>query len=209
MTLTVQFMTMLSMIGMGCVFGASLDTYQRFIKRTKRKGWIVFFNDILFWLLQGLAVFYILFIINQGELRFYIFIALLCGFAAYQSMLKNLYLKALEIFISFVIAIYRFIVKFVTIAIIRPIEGIITALIAVIIMLGKLILFVLKCIGKVILFLLNIIFMPIKWLFQLMWKLLPIRVKKVVEKFYRKSEGIFISIKNYVVKQFSLWMKKG
>ena len=75
MTLSTQFMTMLAMIGMGIFFGAGLDTYNRFLKRRKRKSWLVFINDVLFWILQGLFIFFILFRVNQGELRFYIFIA--------------------------------------------------------------------------------------------------------------------------------------
>lgn len=122
MTLSVQFLTMLSMIGMGSLFGASLDTYQRFLKRPVRKSWVVFINDILFWLLQGLAIFYILFLVNEGELRFYIFLALLCGFAAYQALMKNIYLKLLEIVISTIISIYYFIVKVIRLLIIRPVQ---------------------------------------------------------------------------------------
>ncbi|MFL6554633.1 MAG: spore cortex biosynthesis protein YabQ, partial [Bacillus sp. (in: firmicutes)] len=37
MTLSTQFITLLSMIGMGSLFGAMFDTYQRFLKRPKRK----------------------------------------------------------------------------------------------------------------------------------------------------------------------------
>jgi len=111
MSLTTQFYTMLAMIAMGSIFGASLDTYNRFLQRGKRKRWIVFINDVMFWLIQGLAVFYILFLVNYGEVRFYIFVALVCGFAAYQALMKNIYLKLLEILISAVISIYQFIVE--------------------------------------------------------------------------------------------------
>ncbi len=48
MSLTIQLYTMLSMIGMGAWIGASLDTYQRFLKRQERKRWLVFIHDILF-----------------------------------------------------------------------------------------------------------------------------------------------------------------
>ena len=74
MTLTVQFYTLLAMIGMGSIFGATLDTYQRFLKRGHRNRWIVFINDILFWMIQGLIIFYVLFLVNHGELRFYLIV---------------------------------------------------------------------------------------------------------------------------------------
>src|SRR5574342_818018 len=108
MTLSTQFLTMLSMVGAGVLFGTSLDTYQRFLNRPKRKRWFVFINDILFWLTQGLSIFYTLFLVNQGEIRFYIFLALLCGFAAYQSLFKRLYLSLLELLIRICISTYRF-----------------------------------------------------------------------------------------------------
>src|SRR6516165_4054961 len=109
MTLSTQFLTMLSMVGMGSAFGAMFDTYQRFLNRPQRKYWIVFVNDVLFWILQAILIFYTLFLVNNGELRFYIFVALLCGFAAYQSLFKRIYLRFLEILIYSVITICRFI----------------------------------------------------------------------------------------------------
>src|SRR3954465_1158702 len=109
MTLSTQFVTLLSMIGMGSLFGAMFDTYQRFLKRPKRKQWIVFFNDLLFWMIQAVIIFYTLFQVNNGELRFYIFLALLCGFAAYQSLFKGMYLSLLEMMIKTILAVSRFI----------------------------------------------------------------------------------------------------
>src|SRR6478735_5710776 len=128
MTLNTQFMTMLAMIGMGIFFGAGLDTYNRFLKRSKRKSWLVFINDVLFWIFQGLFIFFVLFRVNQGELRIYIFIALLCGFAAYQSLFKVIYSRWLEMLISFVISLLRFFVKIVYLLVYKPIYFVITTL---------------------------------------------------------------------------------
>lgn len=99
MSLTIQLYTMLSMIGMGAWIGASLDTYQRFLKRQERKRWLVFIHDILFWIVQALFVFYVLLLVNEAELRIYVFLALLCGFAAYQSLLKAIYMRLLNFLI--------------------------------------------------------------------------------------------------------------
>ncbi|GLB61566.1 spore cortex biosynthesis protein YabQ [Cytobacillus sp. NCCP-133] len=207
MTLTTQFLTMLAMIGMGSVFGAALDTYNRFLMRTKRKSWLVFINDILFWLMQGLAIFYILFLVNKGELRFYIFVALLCGFAAYQSLFKKMYLRVLEITIRMVISIYRFLVKAFTFVILRPIQGLITAFIAITVMLGKGGYSLLKVIFRVIWFTVKVAFMPVKWILALLWKLLPKHIKKPVEKLYNKLAGYLQQTKNYVLKWIAKWKK--
>ncbi|MDQ0187969.1 spore cortex biosynthesis protein YabQ [Cytobacillus kochii] len=208
MTLSVQFLTMLSMIGMGSLFGASLDTYQRFLKRPVRKSWVVFINDILFWLLQGLAIFYILFLVNEGELRFYIFLALLCGFAAYQALMKNIYLKLLEIVISTIISIYYFIVKVIRLLVIRPVQFFFTTLIGLLVLVGKLLLLLIKWTSNVLMFILKVLLSPVRWIFRLLIRILPAPFKKSVDKFYDKLKGYFQKGKEYVKKLAEKWKKK-
>ena len=98
----------------GSLFGATLDTYNRFLNRNARKRWLVFLNDVLFWILQALFIFYILFSVNFGEVRFYIFIALLCGFAGYQALLKASVLRPVGKDHPCCISFIDFIVKMVT-----------------------------------------------------------------------------------------------
>ncbi|WP_338450475.1 spore cortex biosynthesis protein YabQ [Niallia oryzisoli] len=207
MTLTTQFMTMLAMIGMGTFFGAALDTYNRFLQRSKRKSWLVFINDILFWTFQGLFIFYVLFNVNQGELRFYIFLALLCGFAAYQSLCRQLYLRCLEWLISFVISVSRFIVRLFLIFIYKPILALISMLITTVIMIGKGLLVLLKTVLKCVEFTIKILFKPIKWILLLFWKLFPKPLKKSVEKLYNELAGKFRTIKNTIIKMTAKWKK--
>ncbi|MEH7440127.1 spore cortex biosynthesis protein YabQ [Neobacillus drentensis] len=208
MTLSTQFLTMLSMIGMGSVFGAMFDTYQRFLNRPKRKQWIVFINDILFWIIQALLIFYTLFMVNDGELRFYIFIALLCGFAAYQSLFKGIYLKLLEVVIQTVIATINFLKKTFRLLIYKPVLGLIQLVIAIIIAFGRGIFTLVKFIFKVVLFILKIIIFPVQKILLLFWKLLPKGIKKSVEKLYNKTAGNFKGIKNYINTFINKWKKR-
>jgi spore cortex biosynthesis protein YabQ len=208
MTLSTQFMTMLTMIGMGSFFGAALDTYNRFLKRSIRKQFIVFVNDILFWLLQGLIIFYVLFIVNEGELRFYIFIALLCGFAAYQSLLKGFYLKSLESIISMVISVWNFLVKLFQLLIYRPILSIFSLIISIIFSLGRGLLSLTRFLGRVMIWIGRVILKPIQLILLLFWKLLPKRIKKIVEKIYNKWAGVFKRLKNYLISMFNRWRKR-
>ncbi|MGX6446287.1 spore cortex biosynthesis protein YabQ [Neobacillus sp. K501] len=208
MTLSTQFLTMLSMIGMGTLFGAMFDTYQRFLKRPKRRSWIVFFNDLLFWIAQALIIFYVLFLVNNGELRFYIFIALLCGFAAYQSLLKGLYLRLLEIIIRTLISVYRFIRKSFIVLIYKPIIGILQLLISLIILIGRGIYSLVKFILKVLLWIIRVLIVPVEKIIIILWKLLPKGLKKTVEKLYNKTAGIFMVIKNYSIKMLEKWKKR-
>ncbi|MDP4161711.1 MAG: spore cortex biosynthesis protein YabQ [Bacillota bacterium] len=208
MTLSTQFITLLSMIGMGALFGVMLDTYQRFLQRPKRRSWIVFFNDLLFWAIQALCVFYVLFQVNQGDLRFYIFLALICGFAAYQSLLKGIYLKILEMLITAIVWIYRFVLRTFQLLIYKPVVMTIQLLIAIILMLGKGLFTLVKFIVKTLLLIIKVFLIPIEKILSFFWKLLPKRIKKTVEKLYNVLAGSFKKIKNFVNRWLMRWNKK-
>jgi spore cortex biosynthesis protein YabQ len=207
MTLSTQFLTMLVMIGMGTFFGAALDTYNRFLQRSKRKNWITFINDVLFWVFQGLLIFYVLFHVNQGEWRFYIFIALICGFAAYQSLFKQIYLKILEILINVVISIYNFFVRLFLALIYKPIKGLVTLLISTIMILSNGLYMVIKWVIRSIWLIIRQILRLMMWFLLLFWKLFPKPLKNSVEKLYNRIAGNLKSIKNSIIKLISKWKK--
>lgn len=208
MTLSTQFLTMLAMIAMGSFFGASLDTYKRFFKRSAIKRWIIFVNDILFWIFQGLLTFYVLYAVNMGELRFYIFIALFCGFAAYKGLFQDIYLKVLETMISVFISIYQFIVKLIQLLIVRPIQLLIMTAITLVLFFGRGLFSLIKMALSIVNWLLMCIWKPIQLLMLFLWKLLPKNIKNSVEKLYNKLAGIFRKIKNYVYKVYKRINKK-
>ena len=208
MTLTIQFYTLLAMIGMGSAFGAALDTYSRFLNRSERERWIVFIHDFLFWIIQGLLIFYVLFLVNEGEFRFYLFLALLCGFSAYQALFKGFYQRFLEFLIILVIKLARFIANSVHMLIFLPIKWVIVSILAIIIGIGKFVLALLKWAGKILLFILNIFWRPLKWILAYIWNLLPVFVTKNVGKFYNKGKGILLKIKNSIFRTLNGWRNK-
>lgn len=208
MTLTIQFYTLLAMIGMGSGFGAALDTYSRFLNRSERKRWIVFIHDFLFWIIQGLLIFYVLFLVNEGEFRFYLFLALLCGFSAYQALFKGFYQRFLEFLIILVIKLARFIANSVHMLIFIPIKWVIVSILAIIIGIGKFVLALLKWAGKILLFILNVFWRPLKWILTYIWNLLPVFVTKNVGKFYNKGKGILLKIKNSIFRTLNGWRNK-
>ncbi|PKG22484.1 spore cortex biosynthesis protein YabQ [Niallia nealsonii] len=197
MTLSVQFMTMLAMIGMGLFFGISLETYQYFLKRPVRKRLIVFFHDLLFWIFQALLLFYVLFLVNQGEVRIYIILALFLGFAIYQALLKKVYLRLLKLVISISIRFYQLIVKLLINLVYKPIKSLIFLLISIVVFLYKGLMALARAAVRVLSFILKIMFLPFKWLFSLIWLLLPKRGKNSVEKFSGEMAGYFHKIKKY------------
>ncbi|WP_442597384.1 spore cortex biosynthesis protein YabQ [Neobacillus sp. D3-1R] len=207
MTLSTQFLTMLSMVGMGVLFGTSLDTYQRFLNRPKRKRWFVFINDILFWLSQGLSIFYTLFLVNQGEIRFYIFLALLCGFAAYQSLFKRFYLRLLETFIQFCISTYRFGEKTFLLLIWKPLLWLFSLIISLLFALYRGSIALIRLLFNIVKWIIIVLSKPIFWILLIFWKLMPKKIKKSVEKLYNKMAGIFSLIKNYFQGWIQRWKK--
>ncbi|NEU32553.1 spore cortex biosynthesis protein YabQ [bacterium LRH843] len=163
MSLTVQFYTMLSMAAMGIYIGAAIDTYGRFSKKRHTFHWLVACNDLLFWLIQAFVVFYVLLQSNNGEIRFYIFLAILCGYAAYQALFHSLYKRLLERLINLVIGLYRFITKLFLFMVIKPIKFILKLLYSLCMM-------VLTGCLTILLFLLKVIWKPIQWFLLLLLK---------------------------------------
>ncbi|AIM16618.1 spore cortex biosynthesis protein YabQ [Neobacillus sedimentimangrovi] len=208
MTLSTQFLTMLSMVGIGSLFGALFDTYQRFLKRPKRKAWIVFLNDLLFWVIQALIIFYALFLVNNGEIRFYIFLALLCGFAAYQSLFKNFYLRFLEFLIRTTIAFARLVRKTFQLLIYKPVVGLVQFVILILMSVGTGMLSLGKFILKALIWVLKIVLTIVKKILLILWKLLPKNLKNSVEKLYNRTAGNLKLIWNNIIKWFNKWKKR-
>ena len=208
MTLTTQFYTLITMIGMGCCFGASLDTYQYFLKRPTRRRFIVFIHDLLFWFVQALLVFYVLFLVNQGELRFYSFLALICGYAAYQALFKNAYMRALQVVIAICIAVAEFVKKVCMLTVIKPIVGIVMAVIYVLRMAIKSLLLVMRFILRVIMSIIKVILKPFVWIIRRFYKMLPISFTNKFEKLYNHSKGVSENTKNYIYNIYVRFMKK-
>ncbi|WP_409303655.1 spore cortex biosynthesis protein YabQ [Peribacillus sp. SCS-155] len=203
-----QFYTLIAMIGMGSYFGAALDTYNRFLKRSTRKGWIVFINDFLFWVVQALSIFYVLFLVNEGELRFYLFLALLLGFSAYQALLKRIYTALLDKLIMLFIAAANFIARTIQALIFRPIKWMLATLIFIILGIGKAIFSLLKTFIRLILSIICILAGPLLWIFKEFWDFLPKSVTNVVAKFYNECKGIVSGTKNLIKNVITKWKNK-
>lgn len=185
MSLTVQLYTMLSMAAMGIYLGAAIDTYGRLSRRRPSFNWIIACNDVLFWLVQALVVFYVLLHSNNGEIRFYIFLALLCGFAGYQSLMKQTYQRVLEYMIGKTIQLYHFIVRLIIVLLINPIKYLLKLLYSLCIM-------VLTTCLTIILFMLNMVWKPLRWILFLLFKWTG--VNRLIEK----TKPIIQKIKGFI-----------
>ena len=83
-----QLHIFLIMFGFGIFLGIIFDLYCRMIRKLKPgKSWISL-ADLSFTLLIGVTGFALLIFANWGELRFYIFLSILLGFAFHYNLLK-------------------------------------------------------------------------------------------------------------------------
>jgi len=193
--LNVQFATMITMICGGFYLGMALDTFRRLTANLRRPIWLIYTTEIGFWLMQTAVLFIMLFTANKGEIRFYIFVAGLLGFATYQVLGKKWYNHLLEVLIRIFVAIVQFISNVFRILIVTPIKGLFTILIAVL-------LFLIQAIVTIIQFLLKIIFLPFKWLFAILWHLMPKRARN----FMHKCSGVYSTMKKSCSKVLK-WIK--
>ncbi|WP_226585904.1 spore cortex biosynthesis protein YabQ [Halobacillus litoralis] len=193
MTLTTQFVTILSMIFGGICVGAFLDTFERFFHKRNKRSWLEIVYQLLFWLLQAAFLFYLLYLANYGELRVYVFVAIVCGFAAYRAMFQSLYLRTLEMWIRIGLGILRFLKKTIYYLLFLPSKSIIFLIISLLIGVYKILL-------KGIIILFVVVFYPIRLVFILIWRLLP----KNMKIYLRQLAGFLDKMQNTMIN----WMKR-
>ncbi|WP_117149424.1 spore cortex biosynthesis protein YabQ [Paraliobacillus zengyii] len=198
MTLTTQFVTMAVMFISGVYLGAALDTFRRFEVYWNKNVLFHYGMEISFWLLQTLILFYSLFLVNQGELRVYILLAILCGFATYKSLFVSVYLGLLERFIVCIRAIYRFFYQLVQVIFIKPIMWLIQLLLALLLLFGRVLYFVIRIIFR-------IIYWPLQLIGKGCWLLLP----KTVKNYFVSLAGFYSRIENNISKRWkNSWNKR-
>jgi len=196
MTLTTQFVTILSMIAGGIFVGASFDTFERLFHRRNKKSWFEIIYQLTFWIFQAAFLFYLLYLANYGELRVYVFLAVLCGYAAYRALLQSIYMKMLEVWIRVVTSILRGIKKIFFHLIFIPLKSIFFLIITLLIGIFKILL-------KGIFLLFLVAFYPIKVIFRLIWRLLP----KNTRNYLRRLAGFLDKIKNIGINWFKKFRK--
>lgn len=189
MTLSTQFLTIITMVAGGIYLGAAIETFRRFEPFWRKRVIFSYFIEICFWLLQTLILFFLLYLVNQGELRFYILLAILCGFAMFKSLFESIYKRILERVIRIIISIYRFSYQLILTVIVRPIKWIFTVSISCLLWLWGLIIWILFLVFKVVWY-------PIRFIFKLIWRMMPQNAKK----YMTQLAGFYSKIKNTLSK---------
>jgi spore cortex biosynthesis protein YabQ len=127
-SLDVQMASLIASVFMGVGLGASLDTYERILGKRTFFQWIRMVNDFLFWIVQALLYFGVLLYMNHGEVRLYLLIAVLLGYAVYRALFETKYRKLLDVILRIGSTIFNFTVRFTYLFLINPTKGLLKLL---------------------------------------------------------------------------------
>ena len=75
--------------GIGIIF----DVFRIFRKSFKTSDFVTYIEDIIFWILSGILTLYTIMVFNNGEIRLYIFIAMLLGVCLYILTISKFFIK--------------------------------------------------------------------------------------------------------------------
>ena len=77
----------------GLIIGILFDIFRIFRKSFKTPDIVTYIEDVIFWILTGLFLIFIIFKFNNGEIRSYIFIGLALGILMYLLMFSKIFIK--------------------------------------------------------------------------------------------------------------------
>jgi spore cortex biosynthesis protein YabQ len=115
MSLNLQFLTMALMIGCGLALGVFFDIYRVLTGKFNLKRWVIAILDIAYGLAAAVAVFRVLYYSNYGQLRLFVFIALMLGIYLYYKWFSKVVIQLVLRIINLVEWVWN-------IFIVRPIQ---------------------------------------------------------------------------------------
>lgn len=86
----------------GIIIGVLFDFFRILRKSFVTGNIITAIEDIIFWLLSGILILYSIFTYNNGIIRGYMFLGVLCGALLYMLTISKLFIKINVIIISFI-----------------------------------------------------------------------------------------------------------
>ena len=86
----------------GMIIGIIFDIFRILRKSFKTNDFVTYIEDILFWIITGIFLIFILFKFSFGQIRFYTIFALIIGFVLYLFTISKLFIKVSVIIILFI-----------------------------------------------------------------------------------------------------------
>lgn len=95
----------------GAIIGLVFDIFRILRKSFKTSDVITIIEDILFWIITGIIILYSIFVFNNGEIRFFMFIGIFLGAMIYMLLISRYVIKVSVGIISVIKKIVSFIFK--------------------------------------------------------------------------------------------------
>ncbi len=84
----------------GIIIGVTFDIFRVLRKNFKTPDFITFIEDISFLIFSGLLMLYGIINLNNGEIRFYLFIAIFLGISIYSLTISKMCVIILTVFVK-------------------------------------------------------------------------------------------------------------
>ncbi|WP_301109243.1 spore cortex biosynthesis protein YabQ [Sporosarcina sp.] len=131
MSLSVQFFSLLAMIGAGILAGAVMDLFGTIIAACDKRSWIrrrAFWFELVIWVLLGVGAFWVLLIVREGAWRMYDPIAQVSGMLLYAVLFHYPFRFAGRLILLLVIRPVWYIIRLVILIIRRIVQALISIL---------------------------------------------------------------------------------
>jgi len=99
----------------GILIGFLFDIFRILRISFKTKDFVTYIEDILFWIITGAIVLYSIFVFNNGEIRFFIFLGIVIGIILYMTIFSTYIVKGSVEIIKFLKNIVAYILEIVKI----------------------------------------------------------------------------------------------
>ena len=113
----------------GILIGLLFDIFRILRKSFKTSDIITYTEDLIFWILTGLLLLYSIFTFSNGEVRFYMFLAVFCGCLIYMLLFSKYFIninvkiiKIIKKIVSIIFTPINLTIKFIKKLIIKPIN---------------------------------------------------------------------------------------
>ena len=121
MDLTAQYMTAVLMSGAGAFLGAIYDIYRTSLKEWRYLRPFSPLFDLLFWIFSLVFVFTLLLGVNDGDVRFVIFVLLFLGYVVYRFTLHRIIVASTRLTVRFILQLLRFMLRVLYVIFVQPV----------------------------------------------------------------------------------------
>lgn len=108
------------MIGSGIILGIVFDIYRVVQRWIRIRGWFVTLLDLMYWISATFFVFWVLLTFNDGQIRFYILVALIVGLWFYFSNWSSFVQKFVLSCIHVLEVIWKWLLHLFDLLVVRP-----------------------------------------------------------------------------------------